>query len=221
MPTLHPTQLPTHPRRLAAAGSAALACGLALGVVLRHEGPVRTGELRLDERIGTDHEAALTCVARVIDVALSPPGAIAIAVALALVVALRNRWSALALLVATAGGWLSVGAGKVLFARHRPPTGLVHALVVETGSDSFPSGHTAFAAALVGGVALALRVSGRSTLWAWVVGVPFVAVVAASRLYLGAHYLGDVVASNLFAGGTIALGTSLVALVVRSRGAAA
>ena len=86
---------------------------------------------------------------------------------------------------------------------NHPPAQLVHALVHETKPDSFPSGHTAFAVALLAGTILALKVAHHSTRWAWALGIPAVLVVAASRLYLGAHYLGDVVGSYLFAGGTV------------------
>ena len=37
----------------------------------------------------------------------------------------------------------------------------------------------------------------------WLVGIPLIVIVAASRLYLGAHHLSDVIASAVIASGTV------------------
>lgn len=106
-------------------------------------------------------------------------------------------------------GWLSVEMGKVLVHRMRPPAATVHALVVETKPDSYPSGHTAFAAALVFAVAATMLLAHHPTRTVWLVGIPFIVIVAASRLYLGAHYLSDVIASAVFAGGTVLIAVAI------------
>lgn len=41
------------------------------------------------------------------------------------------------------------------------------------------------------------------------VGIPFIVLVAAFRLYLGAHYLSDVIASTVFAAGTVLIAVAI------------
>lgn len=94
---------------------------------------------------------------------------------------------------------------KELFDRARPPLADlgISAIGSLPSSPSFPSGHatTAFAAA----AALALL---RPSLRWWAVGLA--AGVAVSRVYLGVHFAGDVVAGALL-GATIGVALVLVA----------
>ena len=83
-----------------------------------------------------------------------------------------------------------------------------HAALIETGS--FPSGHALAVLGFWALLAVDTDVGTRARRYAAVAGV--VAVVAASRVVLGAHYLGDVVGG--FVLGAIVLG---VVLAVRSR----
>lgn len=193
-------------------GAVLVAAGLDLGEALTHEGARETGELSLDVTISHAHDGTLTALARVLDVAASPVvGPMLVALVCLVLWVRRHTAPAVALASMTAFGWLAASAAKLLLHRDRPPMQTVHALVHETAADSCPSGHTAFAASLVAGSVLALALAGRSTRPAWLVGVPFVIVVAASRLYLGAHFLGDVVTSVvLVAGLALAAGPFVV-----------
>ena len=81
---------------------------------------------------------------------------------------------------------------KALAGRARPPG----ALAVEHFSGlSFPSGHATQAVAVWGMLAAVIAVSvssWRRKVAAWVVAIVVVALVGATRLYLGAHWLTDV-----------------------------
>ena len=101
---------------------------------------------------------------------------------------------------------------------YRPPTKVeIQALpLLSTGHDSFPSGHVAGIGALLGIIAVCIAV-GRSRIvqaLAATLVVAGVAIVAFSRLYLGLHWLSDVIGGALLAGVFVILGT--LALTTRS-----
>ena len=101
-----------------------------------------------------------------------------------------ERGTAVLLMVSFGGTSLLTSLLKLIFARPRPE--LFPPLVVET-SYSFPSGHTMSAVAFYGLLAFILWQRGRRG-WA----MPFalwVPLIALSRIYLGAHYPSDVLAS--------------------------
>lgn len=104
----------------------------------------------------------------------------------------RRAVNEAALLVLAAIGIEIVNGGlKLLFHRPRPELAFIH-----LDSYSFPSGHAASSVAIYGVLAF-LLVRRRS--WPARAGVVsatavLVAVVGFSRLYLGAHYLSDVLA---------------------------
>ncbi|MDC4232564.1 phosphatase PAP2 family protein [Actinomyces sp. B33] len=99
--------------------------------------------------------------------------------------------------------------------RLRPPE--VDRLVVEH-SHSFPSGHTTAAATLAVCLVILARMRSARRLGgprrlvgaAWAVGVGLTALIAVSRMYVGAHWFSDVVAGAMIGTGT----TLLVAGVV-------
>jgi len=95
------------------------------------------------------------------------------------------------------GGWLLETVLKISFHRTRPD--LWPALVTEK-TASFPSGHATMTTVFFGGiVALVFHLS--RARWARVVAVVFggaiVLAVGFSRIYLGAHWLTDVLAGYL------------------------
>ena len=106
-----------------------------------------------------------------------------------------------------AGAMLISDVVKLLVSRPRPP---VEHLQTVTGS-SFPSGHATQASAFWFSLVLALRGGGgRAAVTRVAAGLALLLVlaVALSRVYLGVHYPGDVLAGVL-------LGTSWAVFVAR------
>lgn len=133
-----------------------------------------------------------------------------VAVTALLILSIRRRsWTPAVLIVATGiGSLLMTIAGKVLIGRDRPP--IADAVPPYEVSASFPSGHTLNAVALLGVIAYLLILRRESALArAAIVVVAVVAtiLVAASRVYLGHHWVTDVIAGWL-------LGAAWLALVI-------
>lgn len=110
----------------------------------------------------------------------------------------RDRLGAILLASATLGaiGWTSLL--KDLIERERPP--LAERLVVTSGY-SFPSGHSLASASILGALALIAcrHLSTRAErLFALAATAIVICAVAASRVYLGVHYLTDVTAGTSF-----------------------
>lgn len=111
----------------------------------------------------------------------------------------RRRWTPIALaLVAAAGSLAMTIVGKDFVARARPPAALaVPPLEI---SPSFPSGHTLNATVLTAVVAYLVLIETTAT-WQRVVTITvatlFVVAMGLSRVFLGHHWLTDVVAGWL------------------------
>ncbi|OFE14228.1 hypothetical protein BA895_11475 [Humibacillus sp. DSM 29435] len=201
-----PPRLSRIPRvPLIVTGALLLVAGLVVGFTVNTIGAQSTGELGLDVTLAGHRDGVLSALARSINVGIGPVIAPILLLVGCAIAWRRSRFVAVSVAGLTIAGWLSVEMGKLLVHRARPPMATVHALVTETKADSYPSGHTAFAAAFVFALAATLMLVGRRTRTVWLVGVPFIVIVGASRLYLGAHYLTDVVASVVFAGATVLL----------------
>ena len=117
----------------------------------------------------------------------------------------RQGYWLLGLVLAVAGGMLLNVMLKNLFGRVRP--GWADPLMALADS-SFPSGHTMMATIIYGFLALYLMLSISSWRWRFFIAtltVLLVFLVALSRMYLGAHYLSDVLAA-------MAAGTAWIAL---------
>ena len=109
----------------------------------------------------------------------------------------REWWRPLLLAGAMIASTLISLLVKGLVARPRPPEETMYIPGSET-TGSFPSGHTIGTATflLVAGYLVASRNRTRRVVVGWlVVGVVGAAAVALSRLYLGYHFLTDVVAA--------------------------
>jgi membrane-associated phospholipid phosphatase len=131
-----------------------------------------------------------------------------VGVAVIVVLAIRRRqWVPVVLgLTAGAGSLLMTEVGKDLVGRDRPPR--ADAVPPYETSPSFPSGHTLNASVVAGIVAylLVLRQLRRSTrVLTYVIAIAFVATVSLSRVYLGHHWLTDVLAGWLLALAWLAL----------------
>lgn len=106
----------------------------------------------------------------------------------------RRRTAALTLLLACAGSEATVYLGKAGFGRPRPPAVLA---VVQELDASFPSGHANISVALyaLGGYLLLRATRSRKAKSLWLtLGCFLPLAIGFSRLYLGAHYLSDVLA---------------------------
>jgi undecaprenyl-diphosphatase len=120
----------------------------------------------------------------------------------------RSRTPLVLMLIAAAGSLAMTVAGKDLIGRARPPQTL--AVPPFERSPSFPSGHTLNATVLTGvAVYLLLRrlESVRARVATVVAGALFAGSMGLSRVFLGHHWLTDVVAGW-------ALGLAWVAVVV-------
>jgi undecaprenyl-diphosphatase len=116
----------------------------------------------------------------------------------------RSFYRLLALVLAVGGGALLNIALKHLFHRQRP---VLENPLVTLSSYGFPSGHTMGATIFYGMLALIVTYSMRSwscrVLTGWLAAL-VIALIGASRIYLGAHYFTDVI-------GAVAVGLAWLA----------
>jgi undecaprenyl-diphosphatase len=149
-----------------------------------------------------------------------PPVVRIVMLVVAVVLAVAGRWflaAWLAGLVAIEA--VAAPAAKLVLARPRPAWADP---ITSVGSTSFPSGHAAAAATAATAAVLVARHLGGgrvAQLLLLVLAVPAAVLVAASRVFLGVHYLSDVVGGALLgallAGLTYAAAARLSAVLVR------
>ena len=181
---------------LAAVGGFAFA---AIARVIQASAVPRLDRLAFDVVDGVRF-AMLTDVVKVITWLGAAPttGAIALLTA-AWALSRRRRREALALAAGYGLSLLGAHLAKAAFDRTRPPGALVHTLL-----SSFPSGHSLYAVTLVACATVLVRAGAGWALRVALVGIAVaaVAVIAATRVYLHAHYLTDVLAG-------VGLGTAI------------
>ena len=186
--------------RLEATGAAAFLVAAALFAVLAWGVEARTPLVLTDAEVTkwmvAHRTEALTSLMLGIS-KLHEPGWVGFwAACFALVLWRRGERYWLLTLAATIGGGMLLNEGlKLLYRRARP---VLDDPLVMLHSFSFPSGHTAGATLFYGVLAayLVYVVKSRAERVAVITGaIAMVVMVALSRLYLGAHYLSDVVAA--------------------------
>jgi membrane-associated phospholipid phosphatase len=140
---------------------------------------------------------------------LASPGVIGVSTAVAAFVFLRRRWwyRLLALALTVPGGLALNLLLKSAFERQRPQ---FDEPLVKLTDFSFPSGHTMMATLFYGLliVVASVHIRNRSVRVLTIAGLcGVIALVGFSRMYLGAHYLSDVL-------GAMAMGVAWLALCV-------
>ncbi len=141
----------------------------------------------------------------------------------------RRRWTVLAFMITVIWGQNLVANGiKLLLHRERPPA----PRLADASGWSFPSGHSASAAATYAALALLLSRRRRWPVKAWIgtAAAGVIVLVAASRVLLGVHWVTDVVAgvalglgwfvacSIAFGGSVLRFGATAEAAKVAARG---
>ncbi|MFE0047602.1 phosphatase PAP2 family protein [Streptomyces albireticuli] len=182
---------------------------LALGMVAAHTHLIQPHDLKLDRTIQIHTRAGwLNHVMEGVSYLASPvAGVIILAIWSGWLLFVRRRpTKAAATFLVVAVGWNSTQIAKALVARPRPPREFM--LDPEIGSNSFPSGHTAFTVSVVIAAYFLLRES-RHRRTVLVCGVLAVLLVAFSRMYVGAHYPTDTLGSVLIAASGITFITGL------------
>lgn len=175
--------------------------------LLAHD-PLVTIDYRLAAWFNEHATPPLTRVASAVTFIASGPFLTTVAVVTALAMIWRRAWHRVAMLILAVGGGSLLNVGvKHLF--HRPRPVVEHPLAT-LHTYSFPSGHTTEATLFYG--LLAFFIVQLVQRWRWRVLAPLIAafvilMVALSRLYLGLHYLSDVM-------GAMALGIMWLAISV-------
>ncbi len=152
-------------------------------------------DLRLAQWMHAHASPGLTDALLAVTQMHAPAGIAVLATGMALYLALkRDHYWLLAVLLAMPAGMILNVLLKNLFERARP---VFEQPLVVLSTYSFPSGHAAYSTMLYG--LLGAYVAHRIDRWQWqlvssLICGAIVVLVAFSRIYLGAHYLTDVLA---------------------------
>lgn len=197
-------------RRTSLLLAVAAACALLVGVVwLLAVRIPEAGWIDVDVALSAEalRTPALDVIARALAVIGDTAGvASATFVAAAALAGSGRRRDAVFVAATVAAGFAASSLLKALVDRARPAG---FALGPVPDSASFPSGHVVAAACLAGALAVIVWVrydtTPRQRALALVIAVAWVLLMAVSRVYLGVHFVSDVVAGAL-------LGTAVVAV---------
>lgn len=195
--------------RLSLAVTAVLLCAGLIGaglLITRHVDPVQRVDAAVAEWFVTIRTPELTGISHVVDPLGNTPGIIMVLLtAVTLASALtRRRAPVLFLISATAGETAIFLVSQAVVGRARPP---VEHLADLPDTYSFPSGHVAASAVTYGAIALLLFAWAGSRVGSAAVALAALIVlgVALTRLYVGMHYVSDILSSLLFAAIWLAL----------------
>lgn len=173
---------------------------IAYGLVIAKGVAYTAAETRFLASVASVRSGPLVDVSLAMNWLFSPPIALIIGIIAAVVVlVLTRRWTDtihfVLLVVVT---WLSSEVVKLIVHRPRPNGTVADTLVPNPDVDSYPSGHVCFAVGLGFAVLILVANSRLRTLVA-ILAVLLALVTAATRVYLGIHFLTDSVASLVFA----------------------
>lgn len=187
------------PAKRAAAVLVLAAVWLAIALDVLYGGPLSALDGWLAERVHAPRRSALSLAMLFWTHLHSHVAILSYTALLALILGRRRAWPwLLGVLVAVPGAMLLNAALKALIQRTRP---VLDNPVLALETYSFPSGHTAASLAFYGMLAayLAWRFPRQRALF-FSCAAALVALVAYSRMALGVHYFGDVLAAALSTG---------------------
>ncbi|MGC0362377.1 membrane-associated phospholipid phosphatase [Rhodococcus sp. 27YEA15] len=212
----------THPRSVALRCAGLVLALITLSAQVRRNGWLTSADSPVTDSMVNHRTAMLDQVAKTVTSLGSPTATVVVAVALGAVVSWQARSALPGIVVIGTVGGASVicSALKALIARERPPVGL-HLLV--ESDHSFPSGHVTGTGALAG-IAVVVLGAGLTATVRRTLAVLAVAVtilVGLTRVYLGVHWLSDVVAGAVLATLAVTVGAALLRFLHNRRSAPA
>lgn len=135
---------------------------------------------------------------------------IPLVVALSVLMGIKSKKNGLFLLLSFGGAVILTQVSKLLVHRIRPDARLINQFLPELKADSFPSGHVMFYLSTLGFLIFLTSLYIKDKFWNRLVVLILVSgiiLIGLSRVYLGEHWLSDVLGSYL-------LGSAWLALVV-------
>lgn len=170
------------------------------GIAIRDSASITAWDLSVLQGLESVRSPVLEFIALGMSWLFSPAVSVALVIlaAVGVWVVRREVWASVMVVALTLVPWLGNSLIKAIVHRPRPDSGaLPNHLLTATGF-SYPSGHTSFAVAFCLALVIVLG-SGRWRLPLIVVASVVPVLTAFARMYVGVHYLTDVIASLLYA----------------------